>query len=232
MKHNITIEICAGSLEDVLTASKVSEADRIELNCALELGGLTPSLMTLIKAKQLTDKKIIAMVRPRGAGFIYSENEKNVMYEDAKIFLQNGADGIVFGSLRADHTVDLPFTEKMCDLIHAYKKEAVFHKAFDDAADQMIAARDLIECGVDRILTSGAEPDALKGAEKIRQLNALYGSKITFLPGGGVSETNVSEILRMTGSKEIHMSAKITVDQDGQYYAVSKERIENILRQI
>ncbi|MBM9832777.1 copper homeostasis protein CutC, partial [Enterococcus faecalis] len=36
------IEVCAGSLEDCLTAQRAG-IDRIELNSALHLGGLTPS---------------------------------------------------------------------------------------------------------------------------------------------------------------------------------------------
>ena len=37
MFHDITVEICAGGIEDVITASRFP-IDRIELNSALELG--------------------------------------------------------------------------------------------------------------------------------------------------------------------------------------------------
>ena len=43
MKKHITVEVCCGSVDDCLLAEKLG-ADRIELNHALELGGLTPSL--------------------------------------------------------------------------------------------------------------------------------------------------------------------------------------------
>lgn len=232
MKSGITVEICTGSLEDVITASAFAETDRIELNCALELGGLTPSLYTLKAAKQMSTKKIIAMVRPRGAGFIYSANEKDVMFQDAKLFLENGADGIVFGSLNPDHTVDEEFTAKMCSLIHSYGKEAVFHKAFDDAEDPFRAAEALIRCNTDRVLTSGKQPDALKGAELIRRLNDKFGSEIEFLPGGGVNENNITAIIEKSRSKQIHMSAKESIDQDGKYFAVSSSRIRSILAEL
>lgn len=34
------------------------------------MGGLTPSLATLLKVKEETDLEVICMVRPRGAGFV------------------------------------------------------------------------------------------------------------------------------------------------------------------
>ena len=43
----IKVEVCAASLEDCIKAERAG-ADRIELNQALHLGGLTPSLGSLI----------------------------------------------------------------------------------------------------------------------------------------------------------------------------------------
>lgn len=39
------------------------------------------------------------MVRPRGGGFCYSDEEYDTMLMDAKILLEHGADGIAFGFL-------------------------------------------------------------------------------------------------------------------------------------
>lgn len=232
MKNGITVEICAGSLSDVMAAVSVGETDRIELNCALELGGLTPSLSTLKQAVALTDKPVIAMVRPRGAGFVYNETEKQTMYEDAVLFLENGAAGIVFGSLDEDQTVDEDFTAEMVRLIHSYGKQAVFHKAFDETPDLSAACETLIRLGIDRILTSGGRPDVSSGSAMISHLLSVYGDRIEILPGGGVSENNISDVLRTTGAKQIHMSAKVTVTQSGTYPAVSADRIRQIINKI
>jgi copper homeostasis protein len=231
MKNGITVEICCGSLSDVKEACSVTETDRIELNCALELGGLTPSLSTVKQAVSL-GKPVIAMVRPRGAGFVYNEAEKAVMYQDAQLFLESGVSGIVFGSLNRDQTVDAAFTRKMVQLIRSYGKQAVFHKAFDETPDLMQACETLIGLGVERILTSGGMPDVLLGAEVIRNLIKVYGGRIEILPGGGVSEGNIHRVLEETASRQIHMSAKVLTEQSGTYPAVSADRIRNILNQI
>ena len=117
-----TLEICAGSYYDALEACK-GQADRIELNSALHLGGLTPSLASLILTKTSTDLKVICMVRPRGGGFCYGEADTQTMYADAKLLLENGADGIAFGFLNEDYTIDIPKTEHMVSIIKQYNKE-------------------------------------------------------------------------------------------------------------
>ena len=98
-------EICCGGYEDALAAYH-GGAKRIELNSALYLGGLTPSLGTLILTKKNTDLKVIAMVRPRGAGFCYSAADFEVMKADAELLLQNGADGIAFGCLNENGEIE------------------------------------------------------------------------------------------------------------------------------
>ena len=74
-KETNIVEVCCGSLYDARQAA-LGGADRIELNSALALGGLTPTAATLrlIKA-QLPDLPVMAMVRPRGAGFCYLEED-------------------------------------------------------------------------------------------------------------------------------------------------------------
>ena len=147
------LEICCGSFEDVKTAWQ-NGADRVELNSALYLGGLTPSTANLICAKEQCSIPIVTMVRPRGGGFCYSQDEYETMLLDARILLEHGADGIAFGFLTADHAIHRNRTQEMIDLIHSAGKEAVFHRAFDCVAQQERAVEALILLGADRILTS------------------------------------------------------------------------------
>jgi copper homeostasis protein len=229
MLDGITIEICAGNITDVITASQFEEVDRIELNCALELGGLTPSFSTFQKARSVTDKKLIVMVRTRTAGFVYNDEELAVMKEDARLFLDHGADGIVFGFLNPDHTIDEKWTADLIQLIHSYGRETVFHKAFDLTPDKDQAAQTLIELGCDRILTSGGQPDVMQGSRLIRHLVHGCGSRIAILPGGGITPDNVLTVLKDTGCTEIHMSAKAEGNDSGRYFYVSEDRIRRTL---
>ena len=147
------IEICAGSYEDCFSAA-LGGADRVELNAALSVGGLTPGAAVLEKVKQNTELDVICMVRPRAAGFCYSEKEKELMFEEAELLLWYGADGIAFGFLKEDGSVDAESTEKMVELIHRKGKEAVFHRAFDVCRDADASMGLLIALGADRVLTS------------------------------------------------------------------------------
>lgn len=77
------IEICCGSYEDALAAYQ-GGAKQIELNSALALAGLTPSLASLKLTKDHTDLKVICMVRPRAAGFCYRDEEFRVMMKEVE----------------------------------------------------------------------------------------------------------------------------------------------------
>lgn len=242
MINNVLVEVCCGGINDCLTAIKCN-ADRIELNSALEMGGLTPSVSVLREVKKHTDIPICCMVRPRGYGFCYSEEEYQLMKQDAKLLLENGADGIVFGFLHEDGSLDEERTREFVTVIKP--KQAVFHKAFDHIENKDEAILKLIDCGVDRILTSGGAvyPDIEEGLQVMHKYNSLYGDKITILPGGGVRSHNAVEILEKTGCHQIHMTAKeLKLDrstyEDGKdpkdysYVAVSETNLKEIMNEI
>ncbi len=197
------LEICCATLYDVQAAAKAG-ADRLELNSAFYLGGLTPSLGVVRLAKQSCSLPMVAMVRPRGGGFCYTEEEYATMLADGEILLQEGVDGIVFGFLTSDKQVDKEKTKALTDLAHRYGKEAVFHKAFDCIEDQEHALKELIAVGVDRVLTSGGGKAALDRADHLAHLIKTYGKDITILLGGGIRAGNVEMLLKATGAKEIH----------------------------
>ena len=228
MIQGITLELCAGSLTDCRNA-ELFPIDRIELNCALELGGLTPSFSTFEIARRYSPKKIICMVRPRPAGFYYDGSEIRTMFADAERFLENRADGIAFGFLNQNNTADTDLTRQMCDLCHRYGREAVFHMAFDLTPDPFTACEKLIDCGVDRILTKGQAENAVLGLPLIAQLNALYGDRIQILPGGGISSENAADIIRQSGGRQLHFSAGSLFDDNGTYKACDPAKIRALI---
>lgn len=170
----------------------------------MPLGGLTPSLGLVIEARAAVQLPIMAMVRPRPGGFAYSDAEFAVMLRDAELALAHGADGIVFGCLHPDGRVDINRVRTLAQL--AGRKETVFHRAFDVTPDPYAALDALIELGVTRVLSSGQKPSALEGAANLAAYRARVGSRLQVLPGGGITVDNVRELLRLTGSDQVHAS--------------------------
>lgn len=202
------VEICCGSYYDAAQAA-AGGAQRIELNSALMLGGLTPTPATLRLVKQsFPELKTIAMVRPRGAGFCYTEEEFLVMQAECRELAAAGADGIAFGCLCADGTLDLEKNKRLISLIKREKIEAVFHRAFDCTADPFKTMEQLIELGVDRVLTSGQRATAAEGADLICRLQENYGDQIQILAGSGVNAANVLDLIEKTGVSQVHSSCK------------------------
>lgn len=201
------IEICCGSYEDALAAWR-GGAERIELNSALALGGLTPSIGCLKLVKANTGLKVISMSRPRAAGFCYTEGETEQLLADAKELMENGSDGIAFGFLTEEHQVDVEKTRAMVELVHRYHGEAVFHRAFDCVTDPMAAMETLISLGVDRVLTSGLKEKAVDGAPLLKELWEKYGSQVEILAGSGVNAGNAKALMEETGLTQVHSSCK------------------------
>lgn len=207
-ENPVAIEVCAGSYEDCLAAEK-GGAKRVELNSALAVGGLTPTISTLKKVKRDTDLNVICMVRPRAGGFCYTKPETEIMFDEARDLLENGADGIVFGFLNEDGTINTELTGKMIDLIHEYNgSEAVFHRAIDVTPDLLESVKILMDLKADRILTSGGQAKAIDGLDMIAKMQELAGDEIEILPGSGVNADNASEILNKTGTFQLHSSCK------------------------
>ena len=203
MAH-ILLEICCGSLSDAIEAQS-GGADRVELCAALFLGGLTPSGATLSLAKEKLTIPVMAMVRPRDAGFCYSPVEFEVMERETELFLDQGADGIVFGILRPDRTIDVERCRRIRYQIG--ERQAVFHRAFDVVPDPFRAVDELIELGFTRVLTSGQQPTALEGGALIRRLVDHARGRIEILPGAGIRPSNVAQLLAQTGCTQVHATA-------------------------
>lgn len=206
-REGSVVEVCAGSLGDCMAAFR-GGADRIELNGALSVGGLTPTASVLSLAKEAVPLPVICMVRPRAGGFCYDSLEKKVMFAEALELLERGADGLAFGFLKEDRRIERESTKRMIDLIHSFHREAVFHRAFDVSPDPYEALETLLELGADRVLTSGCSSTAFEGRKLLRELQNRYGDRIELLAGSGVNEKNARALMEETGIRQVHSSCK------------------------
>ena len=199
------IEVCCGSVDDALRAQKGGAA-RIELNSALFLGGLTPSIGTLELARQVLDISIIAMIRPRSGGFCYSESEFAAMKRDAKALIEAGADGIIFGILCPDGTLDYNRNAELAELGQSLGAEVAFHRAIDVVPNWKEALEQLIDMGIQRVLTTGQKPRIEEGAATVKAMVELAGSRIEILPGG-LAPHNIGQLSEYMGTTQAHIAS-------------------------
>ena len=204
MPH-ILIEACCGCAQDALEAAR-GGADRVELNTALFLGGLTPSIGSLRALRELSGIPVMAMLRPREGGFCYSDADWRTLLADGEALLHAGADGLVFGCLTPEGTIDEPRVRELVALCSG--RPAVFHRAIDVVPDWRRALEVLIRCGVTRVLTSGQSASALQGAGIIAKMLRFAGGAIEILPGAGITPENVRQLLDITGCTQVHLSRR------------------------
>lgn len=202
----VILEVCCGSADDVIQACRAG-AHRVELNSDLFHGGLTPTIGELLVAKRETGMKIMTMVRPREGGFCYTDAEFATALEDAVQLLANGADGLVFGFLHQDGTLDVERTARLARLAQEAGKETVFHRAIDVVPDWRETLDALMELGITRVLTSGQESDVSLGTQTVREMIEYAAGRIQILPGAGITARNMDRIIAETGCDQIHLAA-------------------------
>lgn len=207
-------EICVDSPEGVI-AARDGQADRVELCDNLFEGGTTPSIGAIKMARRVGGIKLHVMIRPRGGDFLYSDVEFETMKFDIEAARSSRVDGIVIGILITDGNVDKERTTELVTL--ARPMSVTFHRAFDLCRDPFAELESLIEIGVDRVLTSGQQPDALAGAETIKKLVEAAGERIVVMACGGIDETNAAEVVAATAASELHFTAFEECVSDMEY---------------
>lgn len=210
MTDQMIIEVCVDSVESAMAAEQ-GGADRVELCDNLLEGGTTPSAGTIELARKNLDLGLQVMIRPRGGDFCYSDIEFEIMQRDIDMAKNLGADGVVFGILKTDGSLDMERSAVLVEL--SQPLSVTFHRAFDVSRDAHQSLEDLISLGMDRVLTSGQAFSVLEGLDLIAELVQIAGDRIIIMPGGG-TERNVQKVVETTGVKEIHVIASKTVESD------------------
>lgn len=205
MNKKFEIEVCVSSLEMAMEAEK-GGANRIELCANLFEGGNTPSAALIKMAKDSLRINTMVMIRPRGGDFCYSDIEFETMKNDILYCKSINIDGVVLGILKPNGTIDIERTKYLVEIARPMK--VCFHRAIDMTKDYLQAFKDILECGCDRILTSGGENKAIDGLRNIAEIMKLSENNIEIMVGSGVSSENAKEIYNKTGVNHFHLSAK------------------------
>lgn len=203
MPPKALLEIACFDLASALIAQNAG-ANRIELCEDYSVGGISPSPQLLHEARKKLDLPLHVMVRPRPGNFVYSREEIQQMRDYISLCAEIGIDGVVFGALTADREVDHSACSQL--RLSAATMSCTFHRAVDECAGIHKATQAILSLGFHRILTAGAEGNALIGIENIKDLQKEFGQKIIVMPGGGIRASNLKKIME-TGCKEYHSSA-------------------------
>ena len=228
------IELCVASIE-ALQIVKDLRIDRIELCQNLEQGGMTPS-HGFIEMALLNEIETHVLIRPRAAGFTYSDDEIQLMLNDIKDCRELGVKGIVIGALNINKTIDRDAMLRMKEV--AKDLEITCHRAFDDSFDWKNSMDVLIEAGVNRILSSGLSSSVELGLPILTEMMKYAKSRIEIMVGGGVNLGNIQRILLDVQPDAIHFSgtSKIIIDENSYFsetlLQVDKSKVEKLIHSI
>ncbi|WP_127848490.1 copper homeostasis protein CutC [Lacticaseibacillus hulanensis] len=201
-------EVCVENFTDIPTVIKAG-AGRIEINDNLAVGGTTVSHGVMAAAAAYTREAgvpLVAMIRPRGGDFVYTEEETAIMIGDIRTAHECGVPAVTFCAVTADGKLD---TRIMSLLIEAAKPMAVVcHMGFDAiTTPNRHAALDwLVDHGVVRILTHGGTlKEPISATIPALKENIEYAAgRIEILPGGGITSNNVDQITKELGVNQAH----------------------------
>mgnify|MGYP001577419933 FL=1 len=179
--------------------------NRIELCANLNEGGLTPTFGQAIETVAVTPIPVYAMLRPRQGNFNYSVSEQHQMLLDLDMLAKAGVSGIVVGALTRDKQLDERFTQLIAYRAKQYNLGITFHRAFDVCVNPKETLEQLVNLGIERILTSGF---ALKvDADQLSKILEWSQNRIQIQAGSGVN-AEIVRALRIAGIQAFHCTAR------------------------
>ena len=198
------VEVACFNLQDALVAQGTG-ADRIEFCENYSAGGITPSETDIKAASQKIKIPLFIMIRPRAGNYVYTAEEFVKMKKQILFCKLFKCAGVVFGILNSKNEINKELCRELVEF--AKPMECTFHRAFDEAVDMHKALEDVIDCGFNRILTSGGKGKAIDNFKVLSELVKKSSGRIIVIPGGAVRLENVNEIINKTSCIEIHTAA-------------------------
>ncbi len=224
-------ELCGDSIWSAQLAKKYN-LHRLELCCALSVGGLTPSPSLISACVDESDAEIHVMIRPREGNFIYSKKELNLMRNEIELAAKCHVSGVVFGCLQPNFEININQCKELVECAKSYQLQTTFHRAFDQVTNAFKQAEVLIQLQVDRILTSGGKATAEKGIDQLQQLVNHVQKQIEIMAGSGIHANNANQIAQ-TGVDALHFTGhsleQHSFTEMGRQSIPNEQKIKSIL---
>ena len=159
-----------------------------------------------MQAAQNVGRPVMVMIRPRAGDFIWSSEELRQMRGDIAAVRAAGLAGVVLGASRPDGRLDEWLLSTL--IAEAEGMDLTLHRCFDLTPDKSAALETAVQLGFSRILTSGGAKTAPEGAGTLGALMQQAGSRITILPGSGISPATLP-VLAHLPLREVHASCSM-----------------------
>jgi copper homeostasis protein len=231
------LEVCAFNIQSCLIAERAG-ATRVELCDNPVEGGTTPSWGTIKQAREKISIPLYPIIRPRSGNYWYNDDEYEIMQQDIEACKQLGCNGISVGVGTINAEID---TDRMKRIVEwAYPMGVTCNRVFDGTPDPFRALEELIDCGCERILTSGQKGAASDAAGILKQLVQQAAERITIMPGAGVKSSNIAALKAACGATEFHASARTvlpnpltfintSVSDYGNVYVADEEEVRRMV---
>jgi copper homeostasis protein len=210
----IKLEVCAFNIQSCIIAEKAG-ATRVELCDSPVEGGTTPSYATIQRTREKVSIELYPIVRPRSGFYWYDEEEFTIMKKDILVCKELGCDGISTGIGLQNGEIDTERLKRLVDL--AYPMGVTCHRVFDGVPDPFKALEQIIDCGCERILTSGQKSAAPDAADVLAKLVQQADGRIIIMPGAGIRSSNIDQLIKASGATEYHTSARIALPNPVTY---------------
>lgn len=205
MTPQARFELCAFNIQSCILAEKLG-AYRAELCDNPVEGGTTPSYGVIKRTREKVGIKLYPILRPRCGNYYYDEDELAMLKADIAICRELGCDGISIGVQKINGEIDVDKLKQFVEW--AGPMGVTCNRAFDATPDPYQALEDIISAGCERILTSGQASGAPDAIPVLKKLVAQAGSRISIMPGAGITADNIQQLRAETGAWEFHGSLR------------------------
>jgi copper homeostasis protein len=215
------------TLPDEAIEAERGGADRLELVCSLESGGLTPRLTLVREVVERVSIPVRVMLRRNASMSIGDAAELNTLQTDARRLANLPINGLVLGFIK-NGALDLTTTKEL--LFVAPTCRATFHRAFDHLRDPLRAIQELKQFPqIDRILTRGGEGPWVERKTRLLEWQRAAAPEIRIIVAAGLCPASLAATSQDFDEMEVHVgrAARIPPVTSG---TVSRSQVASLKR--